>query len=112
VTVPSGPAPEIVVRRQDDGLARRIDHRRKTSRGRGARRFVAGPATRALRCAVDLSRERSASADERELGVASMLGRSLKIALAMLILVLVGIGLSSWLGGDPSTLPVDYEGFD
>jgi hypothetical protein len=59
-----------------------------------------------------LSSNRRTAADDRGLGATSVLGRSLKIALAILLLVFVGLGLFAWLGGDPSTLPVDYEGFD
>ena len=40
------------------------------------------------------------------------LARSAKIAVLLLALVVAGLGLFAWLGVDPSTLPVDYEGFD
>ena len=40
------------------------------------------------------------------------LARSAKIAGLLLVIVVAGLGLLAWLGVDPNTLPVDYEGFD
>lgn len=38
--------------------------------------------------------------------------RSLKYAFVALGLLIVGIAVASWVAGDVSTLPFDYDGFD
>ncbi len=50
--------------------------------------------------------------DEEQGSVRSTLVRSAKIALLAFGLLVVGIAIASWLGGDLSTLPFDYDGFD
>ena len=61
---------------------------------------------------VSAKPRKSQAESEEGVHAAAMLSRSLKIALVMLALLLAGLGLFVWLGGDPSTLPLDYEGFD
>ncbi len=50
--------------------------------------------------------------DAEQPGVGSTLARSAKIAVLVFGLLVAGIAVASWLGGDASTLPFDYEGFD
>ncbi len=42
----------------------------------------------------------------------SILARSAKIAVVVLCTILAIIVFLIWLGGDTSTLPFDYDGFD
>jgi hypothetical protein len=42
----------------------------------------------------------------------SSLARIVRLAALIFLLVLGGIGVATWLQGDPETLPFDYEGFD
>jgi hypothetical protein len=42
----------------------------------------------------------------------SALARSAKIAVVVLCTILVLIVFMIWLGGDTTTLPFDYDGFD
>ncbi len=53
-----------------------------------------------------------ASGESSPGGVGSVLIRSLKIALLLLVLALGGIAIAAMLGGDPSDLPFEYQGFD
>ena len=39
-------------------------------------------------------------------------GRAVKGAVIVFVLLMIAIALMSWLGGDSSTLPLDYDGFD
>jgi len=50
--------------------------------------------------------------ESEERSVAKTIARSVKIALLVLGLLVAGIALVSWVNGDTSTLPFDYEGFD
>ncbi len=45
-------------------------------------------------------------------GTVSILIKSTKIALIILGIIIAGIVLMIWLGGDLSTLPFNYDGFD
>jgi hypothetical protein len=53
--------------------------------------------------------DESAEAEAPESG---SFARAAKMALIVFAILLSGIALASWLGGDSSTLPVDYDGFD
>lgn len=61
---------------------------------------------------VSTKPRKSHSENEEGVHLAAALSRALKIALVMLALLFAGLGLLVWLGADPSTLPLDYEGFD
>jgi len=61
---------------------------------------------------ADSEHEANPNDEVEERSVSSTFAKSAKIALIVLVLLVVAIAVASWLGGDASTLPFDYEGFD
>ncbi len=62
-----------------------------------------------MRTGAPEEHDESAEADAPARG---SFARAAKTALIVFAILLIGIALASWLGGDSSTLPIDYDGFD
>ena len=56
--------------------------------------------------------ERDADADQETASSPSLLGRSLRIGVVLLVVAICGITVLAWLGGEPADLPFHYGGFD
>jgi hypothetical protein len=60
----------------------------------------------------EVDHRESEETPEAEASGARGFGRSAKGAIFFFLFLIVVIALVSWLGGDSSTLPLDYDGFD